>query len=701
MRGRDTGPVLLIVVSAAFAACGGGGVLGGLVGAPKTTVSITNKITSLQAGQSYQFNVTADHDQGAGFNVTLTGAGTLVPFGQGATYVAPASPPNPNTVTVTATDKNGSQVSDSDTFTISAAAGPVVTISPATFTVTGGGAAFTLNITVTQDNPSDTLSGGVSGAPGCNGSCGSFGLFNGTPGGGSYTVLFIPGKSITATTTQTVQVFSSLANSTPGTALVTENAGTGGTSSGCTLQGFESVLTSAQTSERWMFLVRGQDAGQSTAMAALFEPDGNGGIASGVEDINTIGSAPELNEAIDPTKSAYSVDSTGRGCLQLATATSSKVFHFALDGVFGGGPPVSGEIAEYDDTTGSGTRALGRMETALGGSTSGGSTQPANFIFGLQGFDSAGGHVGIAGYLATDGNGNITSGLSDSDDAGAVSSSVSVASGTYSGASNGRVTFSFMNGTTPVNGVIYVGTASDLFLLSTDQVSSSTPLLSGRAVTTTGGGGLPGYWVFGDSGKDNAAIATANLAQGGSFTGTIWQDKSGTTSNSAISGTYTLTDSTLGRATFSGNHPVVAYVAGGAGGGRGFIVGTDKDASAGEIYQLPSPPGFSDKTFQNIPPNTVQTGYHDIQITSSGITTTVGVISFDGNGNFTGTVDVSAPTGLTPDAGLTGTYNINSDGSGTINGFPLVTDGAHLLFIDETTGVIHARVTILTPPRAF
>ena len=188
---------------------------------PATTLTITNKITTLPAGQSHDFDIAEDHDQGAGFTLNLTGQGTLVQNGPGATYIAPSSPPSPNSITVTATAANGSGVSDSDTFSISAAGGPVVSISPSTFGATAGGAPVTLNVSVTQDAPSDVLTGGVNGSPVCNGACGSLGPFSGAPGGGAYTVQYFPPNSVTEATQQQVSVLSNLANATMGKAYVT------------------------------------------------------------------------------------------------------------------------------------------------------------------------------------------------------------------------------------------------------------------------------------------------------------------------------------------------------------------------------------------------------------------------------------------------------------------------------------------------
>jgi len=209
--------VLSIGLLLTLAGCGGGG--------KATIVQITDKITSLPAGQTYQFTANVEHDQKMGVTVSLTGAGTLVLLGTTATYLAPPAPPTPDSVTVTVTAANGSGVSDSDTFTITPAAGPVVSISPTQPTVSvSGGTPVTLNIAVTQDNPSDVLTADVSSSSICgNDSCGSFGVISGTAGSGVYTVQFYPPSSVTMSTLQIINVISNLSNSTKGTAFVTIN----------------------------------------------------------------------------------------------------------------------------------------------------------------------------------------------------------------------------------------------------------------------------------------------------------------------------------------------------------------------------------------------------------------------------------------------------------------------------------------------
>ena len=202
-----------------LAGCGGGG------GGKSTIVQITDKITSLPAGQMYQFTAAVQHDQKMGVTVTLTGAGTLILSDTTAVYLAPPAPPTQNSVTVTVTAANGSGVSDSDTFTITPAAGPVVSISPVEPTVSvSAGTPVTLKIAVTDDDPSDVLTAAVSSSPDCaSNTCGSFGAMSGTDGSGAYTIQFYPPSSVTASTMQMINVMSTMPNSTMGTAFVTIN----------------------------------------------------------------------------------------------------------------------------------------------------------------------------------------------------------------------------------------------------------------------------------------------------------------------------------------------------------------------------------------------------------------------------------------------------------------------------------------------
>jgi len=189
--------VLLVVV----VGCGGG---------KNTVVTITNKISTLGAGEFYLFAGNFQHDQKKGITFSITapanGGGTLVQYESSAGYIAPATPPSSSNgqVTLTATANNGSGASDSDTFTITPATGPFVTITPVNFTVSGGDGPTELAITVLNDTcttPGGCLAGTVSSDPGCGTSgssvpCGSLGAISGVPGSGHYTVEYTPPSDV-------------------------------------------------------------------------------------------------------------------------------------------------------------------------------------------------------------------------------------------------------------------------------------------------------------------------------------------------------------------------------------------------------------------------------------------------------------------------------------------------------------------------
>jgi hypothetical protein len=329
--------------------------------------------------------------------------------------------------------------------------------------------------------------------------------------------------------------------------------------------------------------------------------------------------------------------------------------------------------------------------------------------------------VAVAGNFAAASNGgaslggSIAGGLCDTNDAGMVNANVSIPSGgTYNivsgqtGRPNGRGTVSFMAGSIPVSAVVYLGNVGDFYILSTTQVSASVALLSGRggASDPTYLNGTSYYYLFRSSGKDGATIGTLHLASTGTNTGTVsgnlWEDSSGAASTSAVSGTYTITNPAWGRVTFSGaglNNAPVAYILGGGGypsPQRGVTVGTDSDAASGVIwYQDTTTPNFTTSDFA------FPAGYSNVQKTSSGMITKVGVITMDGKGGYSGTADVSGPTGLATKQSITGTYSINFDGSGNLGpNEPLVSffippSLSLIFYIDESAGVTHPSVSTI------
>jgi hypothetical protein len=127
-------------------------------------------------------------------------------------------------------------------------------------------------------------------------------------------------------------------------------------------------------------------------------------------------------------------------------------------------------------------------------------------------------------------------------------------------------------------------------------------------------------------------------------------------------------------------------------------VGTDGDAESGTLFfQSVSAPNY------NMANYAFHAGYSDVQHTSGGTTTKIGVVTLDGSGGLTGTVDVSGPNGLSTNQSVSATYLVNPDGSGDVGpNAPPVTSyfsatAAPTYYIDESPGVVHPVVSKIAP----
>jgi hypothetical protein len=123
--------IAVVAVIAINSSCGGGyGNSSGSPGNTGLTASITNSITTLQAGATYTFQATSPSSNGytAGISWSIspsTGAGTLSNamnngFSSSVMYQAPSTPPNPNSVTITATPSDTRVGAATDAFNIMA-----------------------------------------------------------------------------------------------------------------------------------------------------------------------------------------------------------------------------------------------------------------------------------------------------------------------------------------------------------------------------------------------------------------------------------------------------------------------------------------------------------------------------------------------------------------------------------------------------
>ncbi len=275
------------------------------------------------------------------------------------------------------------------------------------------------------------------------------------------------------------------------------------------------------------------------AIAASFTADGNGHITAGILDVNSMG-APAVGIPILATSpSAYNFESNGYGNLTFNTSAGVFVFKFLLN--------VAGNFAnviEFEPSgTSSGSGFLVQQNPTF---------TPANIVggygFGLSGGlggSSAGVRVGMIGAIKANGTcGFGASGATSTINSGGAVSTATNFSGTLnpgtcaidSTTGRGTGTFTSITGSpgpsfTTVNFAFYIlGTdqnnnVNSIMIVSTDQTSTSQPVLSGAATLQTNSpyntNAALDCGVSGNpTGSTGCIYASAGAVGGDSLTGT-------------------------------------------------------------------------------------------------------------------------------------------------------------------------------------
>ena len=360
----------------------------------------------------------------------------------------------------------------------------------------------------------------------------------------------------------------------------------------------------------YAFLLKGSGAtaGYNTTVGS-FTADGNGNITGGAQDINR--SSGNLINNTTLTGS-YSVGSDNRGCLTLTNANAgSSTYRIAL-GTLSGGSATQGTITLFNDTTGQGPRLTGILKQQnLTNVTS--SSFSGTYAIGLDGMDSSGQRIAIAGLVTSNGAGSVTSVTEDVNDNGSVTNiPLGTISGTYSlatGAANGRGTFAVTQSSVTANSVLYVISPSDAFAMTTDATDSNHPIVSGEAKLQTGSFSSSGLttgsgYVFNAAGIDSTnggsttalgqAQFTANNGTAATATVTIDENDNGA-SPAEVQGTATFAVSSNGRLTASGAVLGYSFIGYQVDSTQAFLVGLDPFASSGYIQMQTAGP-FSTST---------------------------------------------------------------------------------------------------------
>jgi hypothetical protein len=656
--------------------------------------------TAVTAGNALSVNATVSNDAGSGgvdWTVTCTAPSPCGSFsashtasGTATNYNAPPTPPVGGTVTITATahDAPSPQVS------------AVVTVNPATLIITTNSlpdgtvnASYNATITASGGVPPYTFTMDAS----------STALpanlqFN--PGSPSATITGTP-----AATGTTNNIIIDVADSegSPMTAQMTYSITINAVTAACG-SGSESLL-----SGQYAMDLQGFDSHGPVGIGGIFDLDGAGHVAKtvGLEDINSSGpSGVQTSLAITSASSSYSVGSDHRGCLTIATSAGTQKFRFSLSEI---SPGVAStvHIIEFDAT---GSNAAGLM--ALQDTTAFSNAKiSGKYAFGASGPEVGGGKFAAIGVFDFNGSGALVSANSvvDFSDNGQIdengttypASPVSISSGSYNIPLNGRGTFSFVpggSGSTTQNAILYVLTSSEVLILSTDAQSSDN-LFVGSAQLQSGGpfsaSSMRGTDVLYATGLGNNGGTPTSLAFGALFTVTSsgtasidgWSSSGGTVEAQSGSG-LTFSVAANGRITSpaqAGNHqtPIMYLIK----PNKGYILFTD-GTSPNPKVQCGSFQPQTAGTYSTASLNATF-AFGTIQPDLGGIDQEVGIATFDGAGNITGTSDGNTSGSLKANQPFTGTYSIGSNGIGIVPANCTIgTNCDNVFFLISTTGFV-------------
>lgn len=528
------------------------------------------------------------------------------------------------------------------------------------------------------------------------------------------------------------------------------------------------------------FMLRGFDGGQPTVIAGSMTFDG-GSMSDGT------GSVAGIMDVIKGGQTYTGVTTTGtyivglaqppnlgnsvsqyfnRGCVTLNSTAGLMTFDFSLGGCSNGYSSENGLVETYDVACGmtqnssnqniaAGVFTTGRMIVSDDGSgksammsgilrmqnaTAFSSGLSGPYAFGLAGWDSSNGHYAMAGSMHASSS-SLSSVAADIDDAGTLASQLTGGSGTLSSAdTNGRITGTLSVGSASFDVALYEISANEAFVVTTDALSASHPLVSGEALTTASS-------FSATSLSNNNILAMGGVAGQGpdvsvglltfdgisAVGGTIYEDQAATLSSTPVSAVYQV-DGTTGRATFTapqqgqsvGNHGFVAYLippspslshlqcSVPATCVTGFVVGTDGTAQDGIFEfqaQMLAPP-FTNRyiegdyvygTIENLDASSA-TFEGDVFATPSASNNTGGTLGATSNEIYAPfTQDSvycfqsSCPQFVSQDV-FHGSYSLNSNGSGvgSFGGGPIVsiTNGNVNISIDESPTNAHPSITI-------
>jgi hypothetical protein len=528
-------------------------------------------------------------------------------------YIAPVQVPSPPTVNVSAVSYEDPQLSVTAVTTI--VAPPTVTISPTSATLTAGSAntkTFTATVTGAATTNVDWKVNNVLGGNSTLGTISASGVYTApnTP----------PPGSIVTVTAASTDFPSSLAPAT------------------VTISGYSTSSFQGQ----FAFSMSGRNASGPFVRAGSFSADGNGTLTRGLEDVNAATCA-----ATNPISfvGSYTIGVDGRGTMQFADGCTPATFSFVL---------VNNnqlQITGFDSTGTAAGQANLQDPTFFN----------AGGLNGTYVFDFSGVHGSLLlsqiGEFTSDGLGNITNGLVDTNDGGTISPSAPF-TGSYLINSNGRGTATLGS----LNFSFYIVSRGSAKFVETDSqttvgaaTGSTTQQFSNSGFDVTS---LRGNIAFLLSGPvPNGTIATAGSffanGSGQIGTGLLDENVNGTVAANAVisSGTYLVSSNGRGTATIAAanrSYILVFYL---SGPGSAVVQEADPGITSNGLLVHQQSTAFSLTSIK---------GSYAVQTTglsSTSAQTITGQVSADGAGAISsGNLDIDT-AGTPASESVTGTYS--------------------------------------------
>lgn len=623
--------VVVILFAVLYAGCGVMVTHSGSPSSQPVSVTLSPVSVTMDTSSTLKFVATVHNSQDqavdwrvdgkAGGNATV---GTISSTGL---YTAPKQVPSSSaTVNVTA-------VSHADpTKSASAAVTPwgmgTLKVSPSRVTVPAG-ATQQFTYTSLGSNP-ELFDWAVNGIEGGNATLGTISA------GGIYTTPAVPppGGAVTVTVTR----FCLCDDPAEGMATVTN------------------VFSDASLTGSYVFTLGIDNQDSPVYLAGRFVADGKGGLAEGTSDVQHAGGV----SAQQPFTGTYTVQPDGRGTLTLTTQGSQQTttYEFELTST-GGGP-----LLRFQNSV-NGSEQIYKQDAA----TFSDASLKGSYAFQLLASSSSG-SLAEAGVCASDGVGNITSGMEDINDGKNVESKIPV-TGTYSVDPTGRVTATIAaSGGTASNTsqlVMYLISSNRAVFVSMGNTGAAgVGVTEKQQITSFSNGSLSGDFVYVSTG-DQATEANSSLGRfaadgaGKISAGVLDENDAGSVSQDVFfAGAYSIPATDLGRGTASlttseGTVDFIFYM---VTDKTAFVVGANTSSVQGGKLVAQSP--FSKSSFQG-----------NLALSFRGFDTLgeVGQLSdfsTDGSGTLTGNEDINDAGTLTTNVTLSGTYSIGQNGRGQL-----------------------------------